>query len=231
MLLKSILKVVKVFIGLSLGMFMLSSISLCFVDFGPTSIIVLLIWGALGFAFYKYALSDGTFSLGRRETHSKTINEVLLDEYEDLYDNIENGELPDLEVDNLLLRRGEICHYAEAATLITSKTVTTGYQGGSSGISLRVAKGVTVRSGSSRGVPIKGEEVTRHNGALYITNNRVIFASPSKSFNLLISKVSAVNPYSDGVGFCSGNSIYNILMYDPRLVVDILKICVENIEE
>ena len=66
-----------------------------------------------------------------------------------------DGTLPIVIDCSLALQDGECCHYSASAKRIIPKEKTVGYTSGSAGVSFRVAKGVTLRTGSSRGSAIK----------------------------------------------------------------------------
>lgn len=79
--------------------------------------------------------------------------------------------------------------------------IKTHYQGGYSGVSLRIAKGVYYRTGGFRGHPVKKEEMKFiSSGLLGITNKHIYFSSFNKSFRIQISKIVTLNPYEDGIG-------------------------------
>lgn len=79
----------------------------------------------------------------------------------------------------------------------TSRT----YVGASSGISLRVARGVYYRIGQFRGHPIDRTEVEEvAKGTLALTNQHVYFLSPNKGFKVAYRRVIAVMPFEDGIG-------------------------------
>jgi len=76
-----------------------------------------------------------------------------------------------------------------SAQLLEEKTKTR-YVGGSAGVSFRVAKGVTFRTGGFRGSPIKEtyKEVT-DTGNIYVTNKRVLFVGARKNVSYPINKI------------------------------------------
>lgn len=52
---------------------------------------------------------------------------------------------------NVMLSNGEVCHYNAAAAILTTKNVTVGYTGESAGISFRLTRRLTLRSGKMGG--------------------------------------------------------------------------------
>ena len=83
-----------------------------------------------------------------------------------------DGTLPIVIDCSLALQDGECCHYSASAKRIIPKEKTVGYTSGSAGVSFRVAKGVTLRTGSSLGSAIKKNVLEENPGTLRITNQQ-----------------------------------------------------------
>ncbi len=102
----------------------------------------------------------------------------------------------------------------------------TTYQGSSSGVSVRVAKGMYFRTGQFSGNPIVNTQIARIDvGVLAATTKHVYFAGDVKSFRIRYDKIISFAPYSDGISvqrdniaksdiFKTGDGwfIYNLLM-------------------
>ena len=118
--------------------------------------------------------------------------------------SLAQGVLPTLQV-VILLKPGEVCHFLTPARLQEEFTKTR-YVGGSHGASFRVAKGVTIRTGSYRRSPIKEryEEIT-DNGILYVTNKKVLFVGERKNVSYPINKIVNVNKFTDAIQFQKEN--------------------------
>lgn len=125
---------------------------------------------------------------------------------------IENGELPEIDVENLNLKDGEICHYADRGYTFEDKTVTKGYTGKSSGVSIRIMKGLTYRTGGSGGKAIRETQRTKYNGTLCLTNMRIIYTSAKESFNKPLNKITAIIDAKDGVIIQIGLKSYSIII-------------------
>jgi hypothetical protein len=73
------------------------------------------------------------------------------------------------------------------------------YEGGSSGLSVRVASGVYVRSGAFRGSAVVSTHAMQDDaGQLAVTDENVYFAGRSVAFRIPLRKIAAVIPYADG---------------------------------
>ncbi|MBX6378428.1 MAG: hypothetical protein IRY95_07755 [Clostridia bacterium] len=68
-------------------------------------------------------------------------NRAQLERYRLLY-RLEREPLPVVTVPGLVLRRGETPHWAEPGELLEERVINRRYEGGSSGFSIRIAKGV-----------------------------------------------------------------------------------------
>ncbi len=116
--------------------------------------------------------------------------------------------LPSVKPQKAILKPGETAHCTIAGELKEIKT--TGYSAGSAGMSVRVAKGVTLRTASIRGRAQKGM-VTVSTGELVVTDQRIIFAGDAKSFTVSNDKVLSTTNYSDGFGFTDGTKTYTVV--------------------
>lgn len=108
------------------------------------------------------------------------------------------GNLPVVEVP-LILKQGEVCHFAAPATLLEERTRRE-YVSGSRGVSIRIAKGVYYRIGATKGysVPVR-EIVPVDNGTFYITNQRCLFVGNSKTLSVPHRKLVSYEAYQDGL--------------------------------
>ena len=97
-----------------------------------------------------------------------------------------------------------------------------GYSGGHVGASIRVAKGMSIRTSSTKAAPIRGDVQERTNGVLSITNKRVVFSANKGAFDKKISALSAITPYSNGLAFQFGDNQYPLECTKPEYVYQIL---------
>ena len=141
---------------------------------------------------------------------------------------IENGYLPETQPP-ILLQKSEICHYVTDADRIETKIERTGYVSGSRGVSIRIAKGITYRVGSTRGYPIKEEVTYKYPGMLCLTNKRIIFHADKKGFVIPLKSLISLDTYSDGIKLFKSTTNY-LLQYGenesdlvPLLVTSVLK--------
>lgn len=75
------------------------------------------------------------------------------------------------------------------------------YVGRSTGISVRIMKGVYYREGAFRGHPVEHtERVSYGKGVLVVTNKHIYFQGQGKSFRIPFAKIVSFEPYSNGIG-------------------------------
>lgn len=139
--------------------------------------------------------------------------EALMHRYA-LYWRIEHGDIPAVDVP-IALQRGETCHFVCQARWLEHRrqTRTTGYY--SSGVSVRVARGLYYRFGSSRPQRVTTEglaEIDR--GVLYLTNKRVLFDGATRNWTIRWATIIAFHAYSDGIVLEKGTG------KSPHLVLD-----------
>ncbi|MFH0859862.1 MAG: hypothetical protein V1921_01545 [Candidatus Altiarchaeota archaeon] len=173
----------------------------------------------LYFRLFNHFEEDSEFDKAEIETLQKiqesfnlTNNEVRLDEclrpHIYVYGIREEGKLPTLDKLSILgaspviLKKGEVVHYAGSAILKEMRSVSLGYEGGSHGISFPIAKGVRYRVGSHRGhVRRETKLVETSSGALIVTNQRLLLhpGPGSKPVSIPLNKILSYNCYNNGI--------------------------------
>lgn len=141
-----------------------------------------------------------------------------------LLNALDHGYLPEVDSPSIILQKNEVAYWEISANLLVSKVVTTGYTGGSRGVSIRVMKGVSYRVGSSRSIAIKEQVTTKYPGVLVITSKRVVFAASQKSFSIPFTQLISFEPYSDGIGFQKNNKELILQFNDKKISEVIFKV-------
>lgn len=128
--------------------------------------------------------------------------------------NLENKiGLPVLDTP-VFLHSGEVAVYHSQATRQETKTRVIGRTGSYGGGTVRIAKGLSIHSGGSSSSPIYGDVSMQYPGEFIITNERIIFLSNQKGFELKHQNITAATAYKDGFAFQSQNASYVLLV--PR---------------
>ena len=88
------------------------------------------------------------------------------------------------------MKKDEVAYIEQPATLTITENKVVGTTGRSSGVSMRVAKGMYVRTGGSGGRKIYDDITTTYDGILSVTNQRISFMQERKAFEIQLSKLT-----------------------------------------
>jgi hypothetical protein len=158
----------------------------------------LICWAiAAGLAYFLIVSARGIKL--RKEREEKTLQNLLA------------APLTAIQPKKALVKAGETAYASVASELQEVQTV--GYSAGTSGVSVRVAKGVTLRTAGTRGKAVKGM-VSVASGELVITDKRIIFAGDRKSFAISLEDILSTTNYTDGFGFSDSKTTYTLTTTD-----------------
>ncbi len=128
-----------------------------------------------------------------------------LNRYEVL-DGLQSGVLPQIEAPGLVLLKGETAYWSEPGAILEERVLRREYVGVCGGTSFRVAKGVYIRTGCFRGhIESQKGIVPLSNGALVVTNHRIIFHGDNKSVDARWDRVLDFEFFADGIRFSVSN--------------------------
>lgn len=142
-------------------------------------------------------------------------------------DQINRGILPVMNTDKILMTKGEKCHFAERAILITEK-VSKHYEGRSNGYSVKLTKHVTYRTGRSKGVPVENVTQIKTKGLIYVTSKRIIFVADKNAFDKKCSTLTACVPYFNAVKLQFGTKTFTLMVPDGGAINDVVNMIVAN---
>lgn len=145
----------------------------------------------------------------------------------DTLDNLK-PEVGDVEIS---LKSGEVCYYQGGARGYNEKNMVTGYQSTGGGVSVRVLKGVSIRTGESTSVPIRNLVSETSEGELIITNMRVVLLSPKYGFNIERHKIESIDPFRNGFRLYSNGKCYTVITYDNPTIIYILQTMNKYLDE
>ncbi|MGC4961589.1 DUF2510 domain-containing protein [Gordonia sp. DT101] len=146
------------------------------------------------------------------EQHLEDLASALAVPYEDLavrdfelledlvVAQINDGRLPVDEDAPLLTKPDEVAYYAPRVSLMKETDVRE-FRGGSRGVSVRLAKGLTYRVGDVRGrsVVVGSELKEQDTGQLVITDRRAVFIGRKRTLEFRYDKLVAIEQYADGL--------------------------------
>lgn len=147
---------------------------------------------------YSRQLSLTESDLDRNGAHSKLVKAAVLSD-------VMNGRMPSrFTVSGTLpfnFQKGEHLIWIFGNVFYLEDKTRREYVGRSSGVSIRIARGVYYRTGAFRGHPVERTETVHiDTGHLAVTSKHLYFAGSSKSLRVRHDKIISFVPYSDGVG-------------------------------
>jgi hypothetical protein len=113
---------------------------------------------------------------------------------------LNDGRLGVLDSPRLIAKASEVVHAETSAALMKEVTIRQ-FQGGSSGVSFRIAKGVRYHVGGFKGqsVVIGTELQVQDSGVLSVSSSRVVFLGEKKMMEFLYAKLVGLEVFNDGV--------------------------------
>lgn len=140
-------------------------------------------------------------------------SQQVMQETQEAVQRLDADTLTPIAYDDLALKEGEEVYLAVPAKTYTSKEKITRYEGGHSGVSVRVAKGVTLRTGSQKAKPVRETVNTYHSGDYVVTNKRIVFAGTEDSFDIPLENVTAVKKdAADAIAVITGSTVKRLKM-------------------
>lgn len=131
----------------------------------------------------------------------------------------EHGPLPVVDAD-ILLQRGETCHWAGKCTLSQVKRVTVGVSYGGPVASIRIMKGLSWRFASYRGArETEIQLVPLDAGTVYFTNQRIIFNGALRNLVIKLERIIDFHGYKDSIQVEQATGISPYLMIEGDIVI------------
>lgn len=115
--------------------------------------------------------------------------------------DLQRGVLPQKSMNvPILLGRGECALWIYDNVSMFQEKIIREYVGGNRGISYRICKGITYRTGSFKGHPVERSHMNKVGvGSLVVTNKHIFFHCSTASIKIPYAKLVGVTPYSDGL--------------------------------
>ena len=161
--------------------------------------ILLLIWGAM--AYQKQVEDQEAIQQQQAVEAARTLDETEVNKLNKILAIIDGGKVPEINWGSVpfKLLKNERLVYTFYGVQYMERRTKREVVGRSAGVSVRVMKGVSVRTGASKGTPIETDEwVARGFGTFGITNKHLYF-SGDRSFRIPFTKIVAVEQLDIGV--------------------------------
>lgn len=134
------------------------------------------------------------------------------------------GQLPTLEPNNLFLKNGETCHYADRA-IYEKRTVSKKRIRKNNGYSMPgLFKGTRVHVGGSNSEYVDDVKYSTIKGVLYITTKRIIFVGGADGFDRKTEDLVAVTPYANCIELQFSKETLKLFVPDGNLPHIVLKL-------
>lgn len=192
-------------------------------------VIILLIW--LIPCTICFAVIKGAKAADLKRQKQKTSEQATLIAQQNALTEIKKQRLADIESLNLmpiasprlLLKQSEIVYIEQPATLTITENKVVGTTGRSSGVSMRVAKGMYVRTGGSGGRKIYDDVTTTYDGILSVTNQRISFMQERKAFEIQLSKLTNTTSDDNALALQQGNKSYTLLTDGADIIEHLIR--------
>ena len=138
--------------------------------------------------------------------------------YVDMSPFLAHVGMPVVYYPHIQLWPDEMLIYAVPASTYVEKEQVTEYSGSSIGVSVRIAKGLYLRQGANRGQPIRRDIKHFYSGDYVVTNQRLLFLGPQKSFECPVGKVTTVRLIApNAMVVISGNKNHPIVVNENEI--------------
>ncbi|MFC2018853.1 hypothetical protein ACFLU4_02700 [Chloroflexota bacterium] len=148
------------------------------------------------------------------------------------------GALPTLNLQiegnsPVVLKKGEVLHFADKAVLNEMRTISLGYEGGSHGVSFPIGLGIRYRVGAHRGHMVKEDRfVETSRGVLIISNQRLLLQPfpGHKPLSIPLKKILSYHCYGNGIEvYKEGREKGYFLSIDKSGSVELFGLCMEHL--
>lgn len=134
------------------------------------------------------------------------------------------GQLPLLQPNNLFLKNGETCHYADRA-IYEKRTVSKRRVRKNTGYSVPgLFKGTRVHMGGGSSEYVDDVKYSTIKGILYITSKRIIFVGGADGFDRKTEDLVAVTPYANCIELQFSKETLKLFVPDGNLPHIVLKL-------
>lgn len=141
--------------------------------------------------------------------------------------NIQKGILPLVNSFGLILKGDEQVHFRARAELLEERVISRKYQGGSSGVNIRVAKGVSFKVGQHKGRSVSEKGiVTIDEGDFYVTSQRLVYKGDKKNFSLNFAQLVGYEVFKGGIDISANKGNTKMLKVTETFDPDMLELLI-----
>jgi hypothetical protein len=155
-----------------------------------------------------------------------------------VYSVKQEGTLPtvNLQIEGsapVILKKGEVVHFADKAILKEIKSVSLGYSGGSHGVSFPIGGGIRYRVGAHRGHLKKEDQLLETSRGVLIISNQRLFLQPSpghKPLSIPLNKILSYQCFRNGIEiYKDGREKGYFLSIEKNSSVELFGVCMAHL--
>jgi len=143
---------------------------------------------------------------------------------------LEAGKLPDVGLNIDLpfkLQRNEVWLFAMGDVPYSEVRTQRRIEGRSTGTSIRVAKGVSVRAGASRGTPVERDVLTDRGAGIFALSTKHVYFNGERSFRIPMGKIVSAQIVNGGLELVRDRAsaqpeYFGLKQDDAAFVVDLI---------
>ncbi len=177
--------------------------------------------------FLEYSSLSNSISLYKSSAYQKLVQSLILRDIQEGKEIEKRILVRNLPV--LLGKKEQLLWVFKDVKAYEEKTGRR-YVGGSSGVSMRICKGVYYRVGATKGHPVEYQYQNDLGCGTFIITNKNLYFIGNKQVKMGISKVLSFKPYSDGIELVKDGATpkpYTFVGFDPWFVVNAIQLLVE----
>lgn len=168
----------------------------------------------------------GAKASARKKAKRDAANQTFMSEQE--LQQIQAGVLPVLDGVPVVLDEGEVAHFFGPARRYVTKTKAVGRTGSGAGVSVRVAKGVSVRTGGGASRTVYDDVTDFFGGQVILTNRRIVFLAKQNGFDCKLDAISAITPEGDRLMIQAGAKNYRLAVAQQGHFAKVLEMLVRK---
>lgn len=168
-------------------------------------------------AFFIFKLGQSKLGLTKKQRLQQA-------EEKEAIQQLRNGVIPTLYHCSIILKENERAVFECPAYMSIVKNKLVGSTGSGGGISVRVARGVYMRSGNSGSRKIYKDVKETYSGTFVVTNQRMVFVNIQKGFEIPFSALTSVCSTGSYLNIQSKTKGYKIFMTSSSVVEEMIKV-------
>ena len=183
--------------------------------------VIVLIFAVLsGLCFWRGAKAT------RKKAADQSANKTYMTD-QDLQ-AIQAGVLPVVSGVPVVMTEDETAHFFAPARRYITKRKAIGRTGNGGGVSVRVAKGVSLRTGGGASQTVYDDVTDSFPGQVVLTDLRIVFLASQNGFDCKLNAISAITPEGDRIMIQAGSKSYRLTVAQQGHFAKVLEMVVRK---